>query len=558
MSASPPQQVLAPGDLSTALKAAKDMAVAEAWGPRLWAKDASLWPAGEARQRLGWIDAARGQVVDLPALATFSRAVKARKFADAVLIGMGGSSLGPEMIAQIFGSRPGFPRLRVLDSTHPRQIARVLDGLDLTRTLVVASSKSGSTLEPDVLYRHVYGRVENAVGRRVGQHFVAITDPGSQLEAEGRRRGFWRIFHGSPTIGGRFSLFSAFGMAPAAILGLDLAAVFAALQVLAGPSADVEVADSAVSLGLFLGVAAQNRRNKLILEVDPQIADFGGWLEQLIAESTGKLGRGLIPVIREPGHASSGPDRVCVRLVLRGSEAEGEPAAPGSSSPRATIILPGRDSIWVEALRWEVAVALAGAVMGLDPFDQPDVEASKVKTRELAARFTRDGVLPSASPNAREGPLAFYTSGVRGRAKQGADLLCDHLHSVGSGGYVALLAYLDQSTANRLRLETVRRRICVARDLPVVAQFGPRYLHSTGQAFKGGPAGGVFLQLTDSGGPRLRIPGETMDFRTLVDAQALGDFAVMAERRRPILRVDLGEDTEHGFDELEALFDAGL
>ncbi|MDE2355855.1 MAG: hypothetical protein KGL69_03780 [Alphaproteobacteria bacterium] len=553
MTSSAIRQTLRPGDAKDAWRTVLDRARKEGWLARLWAKDGSLWPGGAAGGWLGWIDAARGKAVDIAALAALSAEVRDRAVSDVLLIGMGGSSLGPEMIARTFGARPGFPRLCVLDSTHPAQAARILERLDLTRTLVVIASKSGSTLEPDVLYRHVFDRAAAIEGpARAAQRFIAITDPGSKLEAEAKAKGFWRLFHGEPEIGGRFSLLSVFGLVPAALIGLDIAAILETLN--GAPDSDLSV--SALELGALMGVAAAAGRDKLTLSVDPAISDLAGWLEQLVAESTGKHGQGIIPVVGEasrPGAEAHGPgaERMFVHIGLVGGGAAPLPSHE-VLAPGVEIRLPGPEALWAEALRWEIAVALAGVVLGIDPFDQPDVEAAKVKTRELADAFTASGVLPRPAPAARTAGLALFPgTPASGDAET---LLRRHLNGVTAPrGYIALLAYLDQSDVNLARMNALRASLAARLGAPVLVQFGPRYLHSTGQAFKGGPGGGVFILLTDQTGAPLAIPGQAMDFRTLVDAQALGDAAAMTERGRPVLRIDLGGDLEGGFTALEAL-----
>ncbi len=565
-------QTTSAGPLKDALAAAAARAAAEGWTRRLWAGDASLWPGDAAGAWLGWLDAAKGDAIDLAALQCFADDVVARGFTHVLLLGMGGSSLGPEVLAQTFGSAAGRPELLVLDSTDPDQVGRVAAGLDPARTLFIVASKSGSTLEPDLLHRYFYDLARRTLGVGVaGSHFVAITDPGSQLEATAKLQAFWRIFHGRRDIGGRYSVLSNFGMVPAAAIGLDLTAIFAGVAVMArtsGASAPPR-ANPAVDLGLLLGVAAVAGRDKLTIIASPGVADFGAWLEQLVAESTGKMGLGLIPIdgeaLRSPGHY--GADRLFVSLSLAGEAGGAEAAAlaalEDAGHPIVRISLAEKMGLFQEFLRWELATAVAGAVIGIDPFDQPDVEASKIKTRALTDAYEQAGGFAPETPMMADGQIRVFADpanaadllSITGPNPSLEALVSAHRSRAGAGDYLALLAYLDRSGDHIARLEAVRDRLGASTVSATILQFGPRFLHSTGQAYKGGPNSGVFFQITAAPAVDLSVPGRALTFGVVEAAQARGDLQVLIERGRRALRIDLGADIPGGLARLAAAVD---
>jgi transaldolase/glucose-6-phosphate isomerase len=541
---------------------------------RLWAKDATLWTAHGEGEWLGWLGAGRGEAVDLAELEAFRSEVAAEGFAHAVLLGMGGSSLGPEVLARTFGPQPGFPELLVLDSTDPAQIRRIEARIDPGRTLFVVSSKSGSTLEPDVLRRHFLEVVAAAVGEdRAGGRFVAVTDPGSDLESQARREGFRRIFHGDPQIGGRYSVLSNFGMVPAAILGLDVRALLRETQAMVracSPSVPAPANPAAV-LGLTLAAAAKAGRDKVCILASERIADLGAWLEQLLAESTGKGGAGLIPVDAEPlGQPDRySPDRLFVRIRLDGApepELDETIRALGDlGHPVVEIALSGAATLGQEFFRWEMATAIAGAALGLDPFDQPDVEASKVKARELTDALEETGQMPGQRPIMSRDGLALYAdprnADVLQQASPSASLegyLGAHFRRAHAGDYVGLLAYLDRSPEHVEALQEVRSYLRDRTRLPTVLGFGPRYLHSTGQAYKGGPNSGVFLQITAEPAQDLPAPGRKATFGQIEAAQARGDLEVLEGRERRVVRLDLGADVEGGLKRLAEAVERAL
>jgi len=568
------QTATLPAALQTKVDEALERARAEAWIRRLWAKDASLWTGEGEGAWLGWLDAGRGEAVDLAALAALQSEVKAAGFDHTVLLGMGGSSLGPEVLAQTFAARAGFPELLVLDSTDPAQIRRIEAQIDPARTLFVVSSKSGSTLEPEVLRRHFFDLVAAAVSEgRASAHFVAITDPNTDLDAQAKAKAFRWVFHGDPQIGGRYSVLSNFGMVPAALIGLDVGAFSRASQAMVrscGPSVP-PAANPAAVLGLTLAEAAKSGRDKVCILASDGIADLGAWLEQLLAESTGKGGKGLIPVDAEPLGAAKvySYDRIFVRIRLEGAA---EPALDetiralkGLGHPVIEIVLSNPDTLGQEFFRWEMAIAIVGAAIGLNPFDQPDVEASKAKTRDLTQRYEQGGRLPTQQPILSSDGLDLYADPRNAEAVRAASetrsleaYLGAHLRRAHSGDYVGLLAYLDRNAEHVAALQEVRSFIRDRTQVATVLGFGPRYLHSTGQAYKGGPNAGVFLQITADAADDIAVPGQGCSFGMIEAAQARGDLEVLEARDRRVLRLDLGRDVEGGLKRLAEVVERAL
>lgn len=535
---------------------------ADRWPRRLWAGDATLWTDTDESHWLGWLVAGRGEKVGLQDLVSF--AAEARSYKDVVLLGMGGSSLGAEVIGRVLGSAPGHPALHVLDSIDPHQIRTVTDAINPATTLFIVSSKSGSTMEPELLREYFFELVEQAVGAgEAGKRFVAITDPGSALEVVARAKAFGHVFAGDPAIGGRYSVLSAFGMAPAAAIGVDVTRFIAVTRAMvASCGADVPpVANPGIRLGAIIGEAAKGGRNKLTILASERLKPFGAWLEQLLAESTGKQGRGIVPVNLESAGepAAYGDDRLFAYLKLTGDDdAELEArlsALEAADQPIVRISLAGIDRIGQEFFRWEVATAVAGAVIGIDPFDQPDVEAAKEKTRALVDAYERTGSLDPRTSVLREGPCSFFADQS---AEDGVALLKAHFGALEPGGYAAFLAYIERNDAHEAALKKIRLVVRDARRVATVVGFGPRFLHSTGQAYKGGPAGGVFLEITRDAFPDLAIPGRRASFGTVQLAQALGDLDVLAERGRRWLRVHIDGEEEEGLVYLGRLIAAAL
>ncbi len=538
---------------------------------RLWAGDASLWTDGPEAKWLGWLRIVDDRIADLEALVAFQNEVKAAGFRHVLLLGMGGSSLGPEVLAKTFGARGGFPELLVLDSTDPQQVASFAARIDFARTLVIVSSKSGSTLEPNILKAYFFDRMRQAVGAdQAGRHFVAVTDPGSNMQKVAERDGFRHIFLGDPSIGGRYSVLSNFGVVPAAAMGIDLAQFLHAVRLMVHACAanTPPASNPGVLLGVVMGVAGLHGRDKLTIIASPGIADMGAWLEQLVAESTGKLGKGLVPVDNETLGPPSvyGADRLFAYLRLADQPDPAQDAAvealERAGQPVVRISLSGHLQIAQEFFRWEIATAVAGSILGIDPFDQPDVEASKIKTRELTDAYTATGSLPPETPFLTEDGIALFADPANTAALAPAGgldkVVRAHLDRLQAGDYVALLAYIARTDAHIATLQQWRLAIRDRRHVASVAEFGPRFLHSTGQAYKGGPNSGVFLQITAEDVADLAVPGERYSFGVVKAAQARGDFDVLAERGRRALRAHVTGDLAAGLARLALAIERAL
>ena len=513
---------------------------------RLWSRDATLWTDADEASWLGWLAVAGEQRVRASALGDLANEIRRAGFTHALVLGMGGSSLCPEALKSTFGRIAGYPELFVLDSTDPGQIHVLEHRIDVARTLFIVSSKSGTTLEPNIFFSYFFDRVRRTIGaERAGNHFITITDPGSRMEQVANTDRFRRIIPGVPAIGGRYSALSDFGMAPAAIMGLDVARFLALAAEMAdrcGPA--VRVADNpGAVLGIRLGVLAQRGRDKVTLVTSPGIDALGVWLEQLLAESTGKVGKGLIPVDGEPLGAPAvyGDDRhfVYVRLDSAADPAQDEAMAAleRSGQPVVRLRVPDPYHLGAEFFRWEVATAVAGAIIGVNPFDQPDVEASKVATRALTDHYEKAGTLPPDSPLGVSDPAFAAT-------------LKAHLESIKPGDYAAFLAYVPMNETHEAELSAIRLAVRDRFRVATCVGFGPRYLHSTGQLYKGGPNSGVFVQITCDDADDLPVPGRRYSFGVVKNAQALGDFQVLRERGRRALRVHLGTDVKNGLARL--------
>jgi transaldolase/glucose-6-phosphate isomerase len=539
---------------------------------RLWARDASVWSGADEARWLGWLDVVERSLDVCADLDEFAKGVVADGFTHVVLLGMGGSSMAPEVLCHTFGVRAGFPQLIVLDSTDPAQIRAVQDSIDVEHTLFIVSSKSGSSLEPNLLKDFFYQCVVDRVGEAdVAGHFVAITDPGSSLDTLARYEGFRRIFHGEPEIGGRFSALSNFGLVPAALIGMDSRRLLERARTMMEACLPAHAAadNPALLAGIILGEAARQGHNKLTLVISPGLASLGAWLEQLVAESTGKQGKGIIPVDGEPLSAAAGygDDRLFVYLRLAtGVDAEQDHAVEAltaAGQPVMRIDVGDIHDLGQEFYRWEMVTAVAGAVLGVNPFDQTDVEASKVDSRKITAVCESGGSLPCLTPLAEEDSLALYTDPLNtaalhalcGEQASAGDYLRAHLGRIEPGDYLALLAYLARNENNIQHLQSIRVMLRRHSQAATCIGFGPRFLHSTGQAYKGGSNTGVFLQLTSDAVQDLPVPGRHCTFGTVEAAQACGDFEVLAERGRRLLRVHLGADVGAGLERLTELFE---
>jgi transaldolase/glucose-6-phosphate isomerase len=559
-----------PAGLAAAVEQALDDWQRNDKSRRLWARDAGLWTGADEARWMDWLGVTARQMDHIGDLRRLAERVAGHNFRFAVLLGMGGSSMAPEVIRETLGTFPGHPDLRILDSTDPAQVRTVEDGVDLAHTLFLVASKSGSTLEPAILQAYFYQRMCETVGAgQAPAHFLAVTDPGSDLERLAVETGFRRVFHGVPGIGGRYSALSNFGLVPAAVLGVDVERFLdRAMEMVEACAACVPVRENpGVVLGCILGVAATQSRDKLTLIASPGIASLGAWLEQLVAESTGKQGRGIIPVEgEEPGNpAVYGDDRVFVYVRLENAPDAAQDVAvqqlEAAGQPVVRIPVTGPGSLGQEFFRWEIATAVAGSLLGINPFDQPDVEASKVETRKLTSEYETRGNLPVETPLAEGDGLILYTDPrnaaelrtLAGGDVSVGDLLKAHLGRTGAGDYVALLAYLSRNAAHHQALQAMRHRIRDRWKVATCVGFGPRFLHSTGQAYKGGPNNGVFLQITCEDAVDLPVPGHGYTFGVVKAAQARGDFEVLVERGRRALRVHLGPDTVQGLQQLDRL-----
>jgi glucose-6-phosphate isomerase len=517
-----------------------DLAVRDA-GRRLWAKDASLWKEDAAHRatignRLGWLASLGRMREALREMVGFAEEARGDGFRHAVLLGMGGSSLWPEVLASVFGSAPGMLELRVLDSTVPAAVRAAERGIDPQRTLFLVSSKSGTTIEVDTLYRYFAAKASP-------RQFAAITDPGTPLEARARAGGFRKCFLNAADIGGRYSALSYFGLVPAALLGIDLDSLLRRAEAMAeasGPAAPVSESPGAW-LGAALGEAALQGRDKLTLLASPALSAFGAWLEQLIAESTGKEGKGIVPVDGEPRlpPTAYGADRIFVGLGL-GQEGNGLDGAlaeiEASGQPAVEIRLGDRLDLGGEVLRWEVATAVASAVLGVNAFDEPNVKESKDNTARLLEAYRRTGRLPEERP-------LFEGEGVRvyggPRAMSAGRILAEHVAAAAPPAYVALQAYLARNEAVDAELQRIRQVVASARRVATTLGYGPRFLHSTGQLHKGGPRRGVFVQITAEVGDDLPIPEERYGLGVLAAAQAAGDLGALREKDLPVVRLHL-------------------
>ena len=528
---------------------------------RIWEKDATVWTGTDEAKWLDWLTIAEEEIGDTRKYKDLHADIEQAGFDHVLLMGMGGSSLCPEVLAITFGKS----QFHILDSTVPSQVKAVEERLDLAKTLFIVASKSGSTLEPNCFKQYFFDRVSQ-ITDSPGKQFVAVTDPGSKMERIAKEDGFRHIFYGKPEIGGRFSALSAFGLVAAASMGLDLD-IF--LRRAVGMSEICRRADTSENpgalLGLVLGVCHAHGRDKLTIYTTPEVYDLGAWLEQLIAESTGKKGVAIIPVDREPiiDPENYYNDRLFVHISVKGSPTDERTyqrleELERAGHPVIRIELESLYHISQEFFRWEFATAVAGSVMGINPFDQPDVEAAKAEARKITEEYERTGELPVEDPFFEEDGIALYANegnitalneALQGEASL-AGYLRAHISRLGSNDYFALLAYIEMNESNETGLQAIREKV-LNRELSATCMgFGPRFLHSTGQAYKGGPNTGVFLQITADDLVDMPVPGQRFTFGVVKTAQARGDFQVLIDRGRRALRIDLGEDIEAGRQKL--------
>ena len=500
---------------------------------RIWDKDHTVWKGDptEITDRLGWLTISRDMTEHVSDLQSFAEEVRGEGVRDVVLLGMGGSSLGPEVLRQCIGSAPGFPALTVLDSTVPERVGTVTRSIDPARALFIVSSKSGGTIEPNSFYKHFRHIVESAVGAaRAGRHFLAITDTGTSLAERGAAEGFRRVFENPPDLGGRYSVGSFFGLVPAALCGMDCGKLLDRIsQMAARCEAGPGVRNNPGGwLGAALGSLTLEGRDKLTLTASPEIASFGLWVEQLIAESTGKDGKGIVPVVNEPQLEPNayGDDRFFVHMRLSGSDNAAADVAferlRGAGHPVVTLEMDDVYDVGAEFFRWEMATAVAGHLLAIHPFDQPNVQQAKDVTNRVLETYVNEGALPDAE----EGSLV----NLLGQAME--------------GDYLSIMAYVEETdgvtnAVNMLRQYAMRRH-----RIATTLGYGPRFLHSTGQLHKGGPNTGLFLQMASDVRSDIPIPGERFGFGTLAAAQAIGDYEALKETGRRVVRLNLGGDAE--------------
>ena len=571
------QSATLPADLDAAVK--KNLSDWRATGKvrRLWDHDASLWTNEDEAKWLGWLGIVDEQLAAAAKLKALADEIKSGGFSDVLLLGMGGSSLCPEVLALTFPQTPGFPRLHILDSTDPAQIRNTEKKVNLAKTLFIVSSKSGGTLEPNIYKQYFFERVQQTLGAdQAGSRFIAITDPGSKMQQVAERDHFRHIFYGLASIGGRYSALSNFGMIPAAAMGLDTDKFLKRTkEMVEACKASTPVEENpGVMLGLIMGTAAKLGRDKITLVTSPAIGDLGAWLEQLIAESTGKLGKGIVPVDREALGAPDayGNDRIFAYVRLESAPDAAQDAAIAAiekaGQPVVRIALSDIYNLGQEFFRWEIATAVAGSIIGINAFNQPDVEASKIVTKELTSEYESKGSLPAEKPIVEEAGFKLFTdqknaADLAKAAGTGADgalknYLRAHLARLGAGDYFALLGYIEMNAEHESLLQGLRMMVRDRKRVATVLGFGPRFLHSTGQAYKGGPNSGVFLQITCDDAQDLPVPGQKYTFGVVKAAQARGDFLVLADRKRRALRVHLGSDVKAGLAKLTELVKQSL
>jgi len=542
---------------------------------RLWAKDPNLWHKDPAHHKiilnaLGWLHVTEQQVHQLSRIKGLAESVRAEGFKHVLLLGMGGSSLCPEVCRMTFGIVSGYPELHVLDSTVPAQVRSIEKSIDLAKTLCIVSSKSGSTTEPLVFYQYFFNRMRQIQGDKAGEHFIAITDPGSLLENLARESRFRDILPGVPDIGGRYSALSNFGIVPAAIMGVNVEhLLYRAERMRHSCDSVVPPEDNpGVVLGVTLGELAKQGRDKVTFVISPAISDLGAWFEQLIAESTGKEGKGIVPIDDEPLGPPEvyGNDRLFVYICYAaGADPDQEKklaALEKAGHPVIRIELADLINLGEEFFLWEMATAVAGSILGINAFDQPNVQESKDYTKSFLEEFKKNGRLPEEEPILVSEGIRIYGDDANRKALNGSSslkaVLGAHLARIQAGDYVALTAYLERNDFSHKALQTMRQKIRDEKHTATTLGYGPRFLHSTGQLHKGGPNSGVFIQITADDAQDLPIPGEPYTFGVLKAAQALGDFLSLSKRNRRAIRVHLGADVNAGLNRLRKELEQAL
>jgi transaldolase/glucose-6-phosphate isomerase len=540
------------GDYKPAVRARLALWTSEEAARRVFSRDFTFWsrrPVAELTDRLGWLDLPRTMAPEAEGLEALSARVRGEGFRHVVLLGMGGSSLAPQVYQAVFGNLPGYPSLSALESTHPDAVRCVAGKIDPAKTLFIVASKSGTTIETLSFFKYFFSLVSTSQ-ERPGSCFVAITDPKTPLADLARERGFLQVFQGAPDVGGRYSALSHFGLVPAALIGVDVGALLGRARNIASLCALPEPAETnpGLMLGAALGELGLAGRDKITLFTSPALEAFPGWLEQLVAESTGKAGRGLLPVVGEPAGmpGAYGDDRVFVRIGL---ENEPEPLASGLAEelssrghPVIGFKLGDRTDLAAEIFRWEAGTASAGAVLGINPFDQPDVKEAKTFARQAMSE---------------KSPLRAGVQTISAGAGEDLKSRIGRLLATSRpGDYLSIQAFIAPSEEARRGIQAIRAALGRRAGLAITAGFGPGFLHSTGQLHKGGPSTGIFIQLVDRPPEDLAVPGEEFTFGRLIAAQALGDYKALAARKRRLLRIDLGPRAEEGLALLLSAIDS--
>jgi glucose-6-phosphate isomerase len=536
---------------------------------RFWDKDPHLWrPEVEhhkiIKNRLGWLAAPDWSKERIPELESFAREIVEGEFTSVILLGMGGSSLCPEVFCLTFGSVSGFPRFYVLDTTDADTILEIEKKVNLENTLFIVASKSGGTIEVLSFYKYFHQKLLELKGESAGENFIAITDPGSSLGELGEKNNFRRIFLNPADIGGRFSALSYFGLVPAALMGMNLEKLIqSAIQMAETCMPEIpSTQNPGIQLGVILGEMAKIGRDKLTFFLSEPIASFGYWVEQLIAESTGKEGRGILPVEGESIGKSDiyGNDRFFVTITLKGDNKykTGLADLESAGHPVVCIELEDIHALGGQFFLWELATSIAGAVLAINPFDEPNVTESKTNTARILEEYRSSSSLPEEEvatevENLRLYAVPDYCRELKSKSTKLSDFLQAHLDKVKPGDYLALTAYIQSTPEVRHILGGIRQILGNRLRVATTIGYGPRFLHSTGQLHKGGADNGVFLQITADGVNDLPIPGEPYSFNVLKAAQAMGDFQALAARNRRIVRLHLTGDTERSLNYLKQL-----
>lgn len=533
---------------------------------RIWERDHSVWRTEEVHKksilnRLGWLKSVELMKKNVGELLRFAGQVRSDGFTHAVVLGMGGSSLCPDVCRATFGSAPGFPRLLVLDSTNPLSVARIEQSISLEKTLFLVASKSGGTTETNMFYRYFYDQVGRIKGASAGDNFVAITDAETQMEKEAKEKRFRKIFVNPTDIGGRYSALSYFGLVPMAVIGMDLTRILDSASSMMTKCSLIDLSkNTAAMIGIAMGEGYKAGKDKLTFIASKGIETFSYWTEQLIAESTGKEGKGIVPIEGETLGRAYSTDRMFVTLKLEKEKNPTDSLLPKlheQGHPIIEIVLEDANELGGEFFRWEFSTAVAAAVMQINPFDEPNVKESKDNTVRVIEEYKKTKALPSQAAAAQKGDLQLYgetpyvkklTAVAKGASFEA--LFKAHLGQVVKGDYAAVLAYVDQNEKNLGLLQQLRSSIGSSTKCATTLGFGPRYLHSTGQLHKGGPPRGVFIIITGDEPVDRKIPNEMFSFEVLKNAQAIGDYQSLAGRSLRVIRIHLGNNIDSGLTQL--------